>query len=218
MSHEPGKSSVTGAPDAVPHSRAHQAPELSDEVLVARYVRDSRSPEGRASVETLFERYDARVYQWCLRLSGDHDTALDLAQEAMLTALRDLHQFGERARFSTWLHTVVRRRCLRLLQRERRWLLDDFDAEGPVSHAPDPADEVAAQAEEAWVRSMMNEVLEPVEISTLLLRCEEGLPVDEITRLLELPGASGARGILQSARRKLRAAIERRGVQPGGVE
>jgi RNA polymerase sigma-70 factor (ECF subfamily) len=163
----------------------------------------------------LFARYDTRVYHWCMRLARNHETALDLAQEAMLTALRDLPQFQERSRFSTWLYTVVRRRSLRLLQRERRWLIDEIDDERLVSRAPDPADEVAVRAEEAWVRAAMTDVLDPIEATALSLRCEEGLPVGEITRLLELPGASGARGVLQSARRKLRAALERRGTGEG---
>jgi hypothetical protein len=34
--------------------------------------------------------------------------------------------------------------------------------------------------------------------------------VDEITQVLKLEGASGARGVLQAARRKLRSALERK--------
>jgi hypothetical protein len=33
------------------------------------------------------------------------------------------------------------------------------------------------------------------------------LPVDEITQILEIDTASGARGVLQKARRKLKSAI-----------
>jgi len=212
------ESLVTGGRRDVPQLGRKGPGAPSDEALAARFARDPRSVEGRAAVETLFARYDARVYHWCLRLARNHETALDLAQEAMLTALRDLPQFQERSRFSTWLYTVVRRRSLRLLQRERRWLIDDVDDATLVSRAPDPADEVAGRAEENWVRKVMRDILEPTEATALVLRCEEGLPVDEITRLLNLPGASGARGVLQSARRKLRAALERRGQQEGAAE
>ena len=45
------------------------------------------------------------------------------------------------------------------------------------------------------------------EQEAIYLRCFERLPVDEITSLLSITGASGARGLLQSARRKLRAAL-----------
>ena len=39
------------------------------------------------------------------------------------------------------------------------------------------------------------------------LRAYEGMSVEDITRMMKLNGASGARGLLQTARRKLRAAL-----------
>ena len=36
----------------------------------------------------------------------------------------------------------------------------------------------------------------------------ERMPVDEITKMLKIESASGARGVLQTARRKLKAAME----------
>lgn len=193
------------------------SPSPTDEALVARYLGAPRSESGRKAAELLFSRYDARTYHWCLRLARNHDTALDLAQEAVLTALRDLGQFQGHSRFSTWLYTVVRRRALRLLQRERRWLTDEEATEHLVSGAPGPADIVASQDEEAWLRQVMREVLEPDEAKALILRCEEGMPVEEVTRLLGLTSASGARGLLQSARRKLRSTLERRRKTEGDV-
>jgi len=44
----------------------------------------------------------------------------------------------------------------------------------------------------------------------LWLRCFEHMPVDEIGRVMRLENASGARGLLQRARRKLRAALAQR--------
>jgi hypothetical protein len=44
------------------------------------------------------------------------------------------------------------------------------------------------------------------------------MPVDEITRVLNLENATGARGLLQTARRKLRAARGGAGEEPGGPD
>jgi DNA-directed RNA polymerase specialized sigma24 family protein len=52
--------------------------------------------------------------------------------------------------------------------------------------------------------------LEPQEQQAIWLRCVERMPVDDVTRILGVDGSSGARAVLQRARRKLRAAIERR--------
>jgi DNA-directed RNA polymerase specialized sigma24 family protein len=64
--------------------------------------------------------------------------------------------------------------------------------------------------DEEGVLRLLDETLEPVERSAIWLRCFENLPVDEITQVLKLEGASGARGVLQAARRKLRSALERK--------
>jgi DNA-directed RNA polymerase specialized sigma24 family protein len=61
------------------------------------------------------------------------------------------------------------------------------------------------------MEALLRESLSPVEQQAIWLRCFERLPVDEVTRLLGLTTASGARSVLQSAREKLRRALARRG-------
>ena len=205
---------MTNPHPQVPHP-SEGADEPADEDLVRAFQADPRTDRGRRAAEKLFVRYDRRVYLWCLRLARNHDQALDIAQEALLTALKDLHTFQHRARFATWLYTVVRRRALRLLVRERKWLVEETDLDQMEGSATDPADAMVREDEEGWLMGTIRDALEPDEARVLMLRCEEGLPVEEITRLLRLPGASGARGVLQSARRKLRAALERRRAAEG---
>ena len=50
--------------------------------------------------------------------------------------------------------------------------------------------------------------LEPNERLALWLRAEEEMSVAELTRVLGLENATGARALLQTARRKLRAALD----------
>jgi RNA polymerase sigma-70 factor (ECF subfamily) len=132
---------------------------------------------------------------------------LDLAQDVMLSAYRALPNFEGRSLYSSWLFAIARNRCFRALRRPR--LLWDEEAE--LEALPDPglaADRaVEDQQEERLVLRLMEEVLEPQEQTALWLRCAEQLPLDEITRRLALESASGARGLLQTARRKLRAAM-----------
>jgi len=200
----PGMVSPTG-------SREASGPAVvTDEALVRAYQAAPASKEGQAAAERLFGRYHERVYFWCLRLARDHHRAQDLAQEALLVAIRDLGQFQGRSQFSTWLYTVVRRRCIRLLRRERILVDDSVDPDAIEAPAADPATRVGSEEEERWLRRKAIEILDPMEATALFLRCDEGLSVDEITRLLAVPGASGARGLLQAARRHLRAALEER--------
>ena len=61
--------------------------------------------------------------------------------------------------------------------------------------------------DEERMLGIIKEVLEPVEQRAIWLRCFEKVPVEEITRLLGIESASGARAVLQKARRKLRTAL-----------
>ena len=179
----------------------------SDEELVRLAQTDPQGSLGQSAASELFERYQERVYLWCLRRVQNHDRALDLAQDVMLSAYRGLARFEGRSLYSSWLFAIARNRCFRALRRPR--LLWDEEAE-----LEDLADQqlgadrlIEDRQEEELVLRLMRQVLEPQEQTALWLRCGEQLPVEEITRRLKLSSSSGARGLLQTARRKLRAAM-----------
>jgi len=181
--------------------------ERSDHELVSAVRRDPQGEPGRAAAEELFGRYRRRAYLWCFRVVRDHDRALDLAQDALLSAYRALPGFDARAQFSSWLFAIVRNRCLtglrsRILRRD-----EDVEPDSLLSDGSDPLERIAMMEEEGAVLEAIRDVLDPQEQQALWLRAVERLPVDEITRVLNLPGASGARSVLQNARRKLRASL-----------
>jgi RNA polymerase sigma-70 factor (ECF subfamily) len=179
----------------------------SDRELVEIARRDREGARGRAAANELLGRYRRRVYAWCFRMVREHETALDLAQEVLLSAWRGLPEFDARSQFSSWLFAIARNRCItalrpRILSRDA-----SVDLEGLVQEADDPLDRLALIQEESAVLEAIRESLDPIEQDALWLRAVECLPVGEITRLLRIPAASGARAVLQSARRKLRARL-----------
>jgi RNA polymerase sigma-70 factor (ECF subfamily) len=182
----------------------------SDEDLADRVRADPAGAGGRAAASELFDRYQGRVYLWCFRRVRDHERALDLAQDILLSAYRSVGSFEGRSRYSTWLFAIARHRCFRALRNERpSW---DEGSEPDDLPGSEKAADVRLQEEEdeeAFL-ALVKEVLERQEQLALWLRCFEHLPVDEITRRLQIPVSTGARGILQSARRKLRAALDKR--------
>jgi len=179
--------------------------ERSDEELLQLARRRPESRAGKQAASELLERYQGRVYQWCRRYMRERERALDMAQEVLLTAYRKLDTFGERARFSSWLFTIARNHCVSELRRPSLLIDDEGDAERQAAAGTLPDEEFQDREEEQLVREMMRRHLVPVEQQALWLRCFERMPVDEITALLGIEAASGARGVLQSARRKMRA-------------
>lgn len=188
----------------------------SDEALLAELARTS-GPLREALVDELFARHYERVARWCLRFTGDRESAADLAQDVFLKAHRHLSSFKGQSRFSTWLYTIVRHESLNRLQRSSPQIAEDenMDALPAVSEGPDAA--VYRQDRAAQVRQLLTSTLDRTECSVFTLHYGDDMPLDAITRLLKLDNASGAKAFIVSARRKLARAAQRlraRGEQP----
>jgi len=182
----------------------------SDEELVRRYQRDPAVEAGRAAATELFERYWQRVYLWCLRRLGSHETACDIAQDVLISAYQALGSFEGRCLYSSWLFTIMRHRCFRALRRADPVLDEEVEVDGLADDARLADSLLLEQEGEEEVLALIRQVLDPTEQSALWLRVFEHMPVEEITRRLDIRGSSGARGVLQGARRKLGAALKRR--------
>ena len=189
-------------------SPAHD--ELPDEELLRRFRAAPDEPGGRRAAGELLGRYRGRVYAWCYRLLADHDRSLDLAQDSLLKAWRRLPEFEGRSRFSSWLFVIVRNECLTAL-RPRSFRPDpNVDPVELLVEQDDPLALLLDREEEDAMDALLQGTLSPLEQEAIWLRCFERLSVPDVTRLLGLTHASGARSVLQSAREKLRAALERR--------
>ncbi len=190
--------------------RPRSPSELPDEDLVALAVAERGTPRGEAAAAELFGRHADRIHAWCRRMLRDPERALDVAQEAQIQAWRHLERFERRSKFTSWLFVIVRNRCLSAL----RPVSLVRDPEADLDEVVDPRrgvdEELVERQDEAALRRLIAEVLEPDEQQALALRCFERVPVEEITVILGLDNRSGARALLQKARRKLRAALERR--------
>src|SRR5512140_797619 len=75
---------------------------LADEEVVRRVL----SGEG-ALFEILMRRYNQRLYRAARSVVKDESEAEDVMQQAYINAFTHLHQFEERARFSTWMTRII---------------------------------------------------------------------------------------------------------------
>jgi RNA polymerase sigma-70 factor (ECF subfamily) len=186
--------------------------ERSDDELVQLARGDDAA--ARAALVELLTRWRGRVYLWCRRYTREHERALDLSQDVLLSVVRSFGQFEGRAPFGAWVFTIARHACIRAMRPVSLTRDDSADLDDVAGGSPDPAAQYEERQEEERVLALMCEHLLPEERRALWLRCMERMPVDEITRELGVESASGARGLLQTARRKLRAALEQ-GNGPG---
>ncbi len=181
-----------------------QEPTPTDEQLLQLYLADTHGAEGLQAADQLLGRYHSRVYQWCRSYTSEADDALDLAQEVMINAFNGLKSFDRRARFSSWLFAITRNRCLTAVRLAKQPGISLELLPEPPSGADNAETLMQNRQEEKALRLMIGRDLEPCEEEAFWLRIIEKMSVDQITCVLGLENASGARSVLQRARRKLR--------------
>jgi RNA polymerase sigma-70 factor, ECF subfamily len=87
--------------------------------------------EGDAQAfETLYERRQAGVFRFALRMSGSESIAEDVTQDVFIALMRDGWQFdSSRGSVAAYLYGMARNRVLRRLERDRSFVSMTDDAE-----------------------------------------------------------------------------------------
>ncbi|MFM9957042.1 MAG: RNA polymerase sigma factor [Phycisphaerales bacterium] len=96
-----------------------------DQALVLLATRGDQ----KALTELLTIHQD-RAFAVCLRMTGDRDSAEDLAQETLLRVIKSLDQFNHKAKFTTWLTRVAMNVCLSNFRRGKLRRTVSLDAMG----------------------------------------------------------------------------------------
>ncbi len=105
----------------------------------------------------LVRPYERRVFAAAMAILRNESDAEDVAQEAMLKALRAIRQFRADARFSTWLIQITVNEALMRRRRERNGVMEAID------HRPDQEGEYTPRDFADW-REIPSEVLERKEV------------------------------------------------------
>jgi RNA polymerase sigma-70 factor (ECF subfamily) len=184
--------------------------DLSDEEVVVAY-REGIEPRTREeAAEELFRRHHGRVARWCYRFTRDREAALDLAQEILLRAYRNIGNYRGECRFSTWLYVIARNSCMTALHKrasEPVWAAKALTVEMPDTASTNiyVAVERAQKRKKTW--DFIRDTLDQTETRVMMLHYGNELPLDAVSRMLGLTNKSGAKAYIVSARRKLNAAL-----------
>ncbi len=182
------------------------AASIPDRDLLDRARLHAGTSIGRAAAGELLLRYRRAVYLWCFRYVREHERALDMAQDVLLSAYQRMGEFEGRSAFSSWLFVIARNRCFNEMRNDAR--RDDVDMETFESDEVSIEERLEAEIQGQRLTEAAARVLDATEQSAIWLRYSERMPVDEITSILKLDQKTGARAVLQRAKRKLRSALE----------
>ena len=84
----------------------------SDERLIAKAL-NGHEP---AWVK-LVKRYEKRIYNHCLRMTGATDEAMDIVQEVFISVFRNLPNYRGDGVFPAWIFRIASNRCTDFLRR-----------------------------------------------------------------------------------------------------
>ena len=179
----------------------------------------SRARAGDAAAfEQLMLASQDRVYTLCLRMTGNREDALDLAQEAFLNAWRGLPSFQGNSSFSTWVYRLASNACIDFLRKRKRRQQGESphsldDEEAPL---PEPADPRGSPEEELERRELRRAVERGLQAlpdhhrQVLVMRELSGMSYQEIGAVLDLD-----LGTVKSRIARARLALKKFLVQEG---
>jgi RNA polymerase sigma-70 factor, ECF subfamily len=192
---------VHGSPSAqelaltVPVRRWYR-PEGRDEATLIRQARNGSAD----AVETLVRRHWDGAHRTAFLIVQDAGAAEDIAQEAMLAAVRAIDGFDRRRPFRPWLHRIVVNRSLDWLRaRQRRAEVSGELAAG--AEAPAHTEAMSGDLMAAL------RALDPEQRALVVLRHVLGYRSSELARMLDLPPAT-VRTRLARALHRLRSLLE----------
>lgn len=149
-----------------------------------------------AAFESLAEPHRNAMLRVAQRVLRNREDAEDAVQTAFLDALRNLHGFEGRSRFSSWLMRIAMNAAfmrLRVSRRENEVSLDEMmdDADKPAKFylsesRPNPEQEVSAKEAQVLLNRALRR-LGPIYVEVIRMRNVQQLSAREAAHILRLP-------------------------------
>lgn len=140
--------------------------------------------------EILVARYQARVCSVAFTYTGSEEEALDVAQEVFVRIWQRLDSCREPERFAAWLLQIARNACLdHLRRRKARPPAQDVPA-AEIYDLADGGPLPDAALDRAQERHIVERALQSLSVinrEAILLKDIQGLPIEEMAGLLDLP-------------------------------
>jgi RNA polymerase sigma-70 factor (ECF subfamily) len=163
----------------------------------------------RVAFEQLVRRYQDRLYNTILHVTGCPEDARDVVQDAFVQAYVKLDTFQRSAAFFTWLYRIAFNAAVSHRRRKRPTVSVEHARETlgqePVDSGAAPGDRLDRQERAGQVRAALAALPEEFR-SVLVLREIEGFDYEAIAEALDLPVGT-VRSRLHRGRMQLREAL-----------
>lgn len=172
----------------------------TDEAL----VHEARNGD-RGAAETLFRRYQDKIYGYLLRMTRNRDLAADATQETFIRGFKGLAKYEEKNRFKSWLYRIAHNEGNRILARQSGQPDTGVD-ETIIGTIPDTSPQPGESYAQAQLTMSLQQALRllPAEMQTVVhLRVREDLSFREIAEITGVP-LNTTLGRMHNAKKKLK--------------
>jgi RNA polymerase sigma-70 factor (ECF subfamily) len=186
---------------SAPLLHPERPPEAPDAHLVTRVLNGDD-----AAYATLVRRHQDLLYRHARGMGLDHDTSLDLVQDAFVRAYERLEDCREGANYRAWLFRICRNLCLDELRNVRRLSV-------PMSHIENADDlespHVVGDETTLTLRAALDRLPNALR-EAFLLKHDAGYTYEEVAEITEA-SPSAVKMRVHRAREALRAFLEAQG-------
>lgn len=134
----------------------------------------------------LISRWEKRVYNYLLRITGDREEALDLSQDVFLKAYQNLRKLDDPARFAPWLFRIAHNEAFSAFRKRRA----DRETQGTSECTAAEIEAAGAPVfpiELSIAVSMALSKLPTEQRETVVLKIYQGLKFEEMAEVLSCP-------------------------------
>ncbi len=181
------------------------AGELEDQTLIGKVLEgDMRA------FDRLVEKYKKRIYYLAYRMTRDHDSADELAQESFVKAYQAMSGFKPGHSFYTWVYRICVNLSINFLKREKQNVSVDFLRDSGIavnrSNELSQLERMIASEQAAIVKEALN-MLPPDQKAVFILKTYDDMSYEQMAEVMDCSMGTVMSRLFR-ARHKLRKALE----------
>src|SRR5438067_2817261 len=144
------------------------------------------------ALDVILPRYQVRLYRFLMRIVQDPAAAEDVFQQTWIRVMEKISSYNARRGFDSWLFSIARNLAIDHIRSKRGYSLDAPDESGEAlvdriaAPGPDALEKVLDFERGSIVAAAIGE-LPAIHREVLILRFEEGMKLEEIAEVVNIP-------------------------------
>ncbi len=161
----------------------------SDYELIQEYLSGNED-----ALKEIIERHYKMVYRFLFNLTHGSEESSDLTQEVFVKVWKKIKRYDKKYNFKTWVFTIARNTAIDFFRKKKSLVFSDFDNEEGGNPFADTLEDESALQDDIFAgkedSKKIKEIIEDLPLiykEILLLRYEEELDFEEISKVLKRP-------------------------------